>query len=64
MALDVVPVTFADACAFVSAWHRHHEPPVGHKFSIGGNEGNAATSGVKFLRNVWMVIDTERLLAL
>ncbi|MFD9947721.1 XF1762 family protein [Nonomuraea sp. NPDC059023] len=30
-----VPVTFKSACAFVQAWHRHHEPPRGHKFSIG-----------------------------
>jgi hypothetical protein len=33
--LHVVPVTFADACAFVAEWHRHHPPPVGHKFSLG-----------------------------
>lgn len=33
--LYLVPVTFADACAFVDAWHRHHGPPRGHKFSIG-----------------------------
>jgi len=30
-----VPVTFADACAFVAAHHRHHKPPVGHKFCVG-----------------------------
>ena len=35
MTLDLVPVSFADACAFVDAWHRHHAPPQGHKFSIG-----------------------------
>jgi hypothetical protein len=35
VSLSLVPVSFADASAFVSAWHRHHEPPVGHKFSIG-----------------------------
>lgn len=33
--LHAVPVTFADACAFVEAWHRHHQPPIGHKFSLG-----------------------------
>lgn len=33
--LDIVPVTFAQACEFVRDVHRHHEPPVGHKFSIG-----------------------------
>lgn len=30
-----MPVSFADAAAFVEAHHRHHRPPVGHKFSIG-----------------------------
>jgi hypothetical protein len=35
MSLDIVPVSFADACEFVAAWHRHHEPPAGHKFSLG-----------------------------
>lgn len=35
MSLHLVPVSFADACAFVEAWHRHHGPPVGHKFSLG-----------------------------
>ncbi len=35
MSLRLVPVSFADACAFVAAHHRHHQPPVGHKFSVG-----------------------------
>ena len=30
-----VPVTFSEACAFVASHHRHHQPPVGHKLSIG-----------------------------
>jgi hypothetical protein len=38
--LRIVPVSFADACAFVADWHRHHEPPVGHKFSIGAASAN------------------------
>jgi hypothetical protein len=33
--LAIVPVSFSDACAFVTDWHRHHAPPVGHKFSLG-----------------------------
>jgi L-amino acid N-acyltransferase YncA len=33
--LELVPVSFADASAFVAAHHRHHHPPVGHKFSVG-----------------------------
>lgn len=35
MTLRLVPVSFADACGFVAMHHRHHQPPAGHKFSIG-----------------------------
>ncbi len=35
MALAIVPMEFAEACEFVRQHHRHHRPPVGHKFSIG-----------------------------
>jgi hypothetical protein len=38
--LRLVPVSFADACGFVEMWHRHHPPPVGHKFSIGVADGD------------------------
>src|SRR4029453_9773409 len=33
--LYVVPVSFSDACQFITMWHRHHEPPNGHRFSVG-----------------------------
>lgn len=33
--LVIVPVAFAAAAEFVGEHHRHHRPPVGHKFSIG-----------------------------
>lgn len=35
MALHAVPIDFSDATDFVRLHHRHHTPPVGHKFSIG-----------------------------
>jgi hypothetical protein len=35
MTLDIVPVSFVDACAFVTEHHRHHDAPTGHKFSLG-----------------------------
>lgn len=35
MSLSLCPVTFAEACQFVRAHHRHHIAPVGHKFSTG-----------------------------
>jgi hypothetical protein len=34
MKLEVVPISFNEACEFVALHHRHHRPPVGHKFSI------------------------------
>jgi hypothetical protein len=46
VSLHLVPVSFADACAFVSAWHRHHEPPVGHKFSVGVADDDGVLRGV------------------
>ena len=40
MALNAVPLAFADAAAFVFQHHRHHTPPIGHKFSIGAIDGD------------------------
>lgn len=39
MALDIVPITLAEANAFVEKYHRHHKAVVGHKFSIGATDG-------------------------
>lgn len=39
--LRLVPVTYAQACAFVDGRHRHHRPPRGHKYSIGVAAGDA-----------------------
>ena len=33
--LHLVPVSFAEACEFIGEHHRHHRPPIGHKFSVG-----------------------------
>lgn len=33
--MEIKPVTFKEACAFVSEHHRHHKPTVGCKFCIG-----------------------------
>ena len=32
--LRIVPVRFDEACACVRQFHRHHQPPQGHKFSV------------------------------
>ena len=33
--IRIVPLELADANAFVAAYHRHHQPVVGHRFSLG-----------------------------
>ncbi|MCI7301304.1 hypothetical protein NIA71_01225 [Ihubacter massiliensis] len=33
--MEIRPITFRQACDFVSQHHRHHKPTVGCKFSIG-----------------------------
>ena len=38
--LSVVPCTFAEAKAFVAAWHRHHKAPAGGKFTLGVSDGD------------------------
>jgi hypothetical protein len=33
--LTIVPLSFRQACEFITAHHRHHRPPRGMKFAIG-----------------------------
>jgi hypothetical protein len=33
--LELIPVSFRRACAFIAEHHRHHKPPAGMKFCIG-----------------------------
>jgi hypothetical protein len=37
--LELVPINFAEANAFVAQHHRHHKPMVGCKFCIGVSDG-------------------------
>jgi len=45
VSLVLVPITFKEACKFTGYNHRHNQPPVGHKFSI-GLESNGKRVGV------------------
>lgn len=38
--MKIIPITFKTACEFVAKLHRHNKPPVGHKFSIGLQNGD------------------------
>ena len=33
--LKIVPLELSEANALVKRWHRHHQPVIGHRFSIG-----------------------------
>ncbi len=44
--LRIVPIRFKDACGFVEMWHRHHAPPIGHKFSLGVADSDHVLRGV------------------
>lgn len=39
MSVELQPITFAEACAFIAEHHRHHLPPQGWKFGIACNNG-------------------------
>lgn len=38
--LEIRPINFAEAQAFVRDHHRHNKPPVGHKYSIAVYDGD------------------------
>ena len=40
MALEIVPITFKTAVAYIAQYHRHHKPPVGMKVAIGCENGS------------------------
>lgn len=33
--MKVIPLTLSQANELITAWHRHHKPATGHRFSIG-----------------------------
>ncbi len=43
--MRVVPLDLAEANAAVRAWHRHHVPAVGHRFSLGLVDGAGVLCG-------------------
>ena len=56
--LSVVPLTLAEANGLVARWHRHHRPVVGHRFSIGVQDGDGELHGAAIVgRPVARAID-------
>lgn len=44
--LTIIPLTLAQARAFVLEHHRHNKPPTGHRFSLGVINGDGVLVGV------------------
>ena len=55
--LELQPITFREACAYVEKYHRHHRPPQGHKFSIAVNDGEKIVGVVMVGRPVSRHLD-------
>jgi hypothetical protein len=55
--LQLAPISLATAQAFVACVHRHHKPPVGHKFSIGATVGGEIVGVVVVGRPVARALD-------
>lgn len=44
--MTIVPLTLAEARRYVAEHHRHNEPPIGHRFSIGLRRDDGTLAGV------------------
>lgn len=60
MNLSVIPVTFRQACLFVTELHRHNKAPRGHKFSIGLESDGVLVGVVMVGRPVARALDDGR----
>jgi len=58
MSLDLQPIDFPEACAFIAQYHRHHLPPQGWKFGIAINNGEKIVGVVMVGRPVARLLDT------
>ena len=57
--MELQPITFAEAAEFVRLNHRHHQPPQGHKFSIGVNDGEKVVGVIIVGRPVARALDND-----
>lgn len=46
MSLHVTPIELAEANQAIAAWHRHHQPVTGHRFSLGAIDDDGTLRGV------------------
>ena len=59
MILELVPMTLPEAKEYIRKYHRHHVPPVGHKFSIGASDGEKVVGVATVGRPVARHLDND-----
>lgn len=52
MKLELQPISYREACVFITKYHRHHPPPQGWKFGIAINDGQEVVGVVTVGRPV------------
>lgn len=57
MTLQLQPITLREAKRFIGVHHRHHDPPVGAKFSIACNDGKKVVGVIVVGRPVARMLD-------
>jgi hypothetical protein len=57
MTLELQPITYPEACAFIRQYHRHHLPSTGWKFGIAVNDGEKVVGVVTIGRPVSRMLD-------
>jgi hypothetical protein len=62
MSLEIVPITFRQACDFIAAHHRHHGPLRGMKFAVGVAERGVLAGVAVAGRPVARLLDDGRTL--
>lgn len=57
MTLELQPITFKEACAFIVKHHRHHQPPQGWKYGVAVNDGDKVVGVITVGRPVARGLD-------
>lgn len=57
MRLSLQPITYAEACAFITEHHSHHLPPQGWKFGVAVNGGEKVVGVITIGRPVARNLD-------
>lgn len=55
--LELQPITYKEACEFISKHHRHHLPPQGWKFGVAVNDGEKVVGVITIGRPVARHLD-------